>query len=64
MDITARITQAEQKFNTLQQEREQHLKSAEDCLTEMTKLQGEFRVLQELKPSKKAKTVEAIAEKK
>lgn len=49
MDIDARIAESEQKFNTKQAERDNLLKQADECLTEMTKLQGEWRLLQELK---------------
>lgn len=49
MDIDSRIAAANQKFNTKNQERDEHLKQADECLTEMTKLQGEWRLLQELK---------------
>lgn len=68
MNIQERILDSEQKFNQQQQQREQHLKSAEECLTEMTKLQGEWRVLQDLlveepkKSNKKATTIEAVPE--
>lgn len=49
MTLESRIAEAEQKFNTKQAEREQLLKQAEEVLTEMTKLQGEWRVLNEIK---------------
>lgn len=66
MDIQARLAEAESRFNTLQTERQEHLKQAEDCLTEMTKLQGEWRLLQELSDNKQANkqvdTVEAVPE--
>lgn len=52
MTIATRIKEAEQKFNTKEQERQTHLKLAEECLTEMTKLQGEWRLLQDLKTEK------------
>lgn len=64
MIIAERKLETEQKFNTKQAEREQHLKNAEECLTEMTKLQGEYRVLEELEDAEKqpkvdkAKTIE------
>lgn len=48
MTIAERIQEAEQKFNTFEKQRQEHLKMAEECLTEITKLQGEYRVLQEL----------------
>lgn len=48
MTIEARISEAEQKFNTKQAEKDNYLKLAEECQTEMTKLQGEWRVLNEL----------------
>lgn len=49
MTLDSRIADVEQKFNTKSAEREQLLKQADECLTEMTKLQGEYRVLQELR---------------
>lgn len=49
MTLDERITEATEKFNTKQQERDNLTKQAEECLTEMTKLQGEWRVLVEMK---------------
>jgi hypothetical protein len=48
MTIQERIRESEQKFNELQAIREQHIKQAEEELQEMTKLQGEWRVLKQL----------------
>lgn len=48
MTLDERITESEQKFNTQQAQREGLLKQAEECLTEMAKLQGEWRLLKEL----------------
>lgn len=69
MDIKKRIKTAEQKFETERTKREQYLKQAEDSLTEMTKLQGEWRVLQDMlprqgerEPIEKAGTIEVIPE--
>lgn len=68
MDIAKRIQEAEQKFNKLQDQKNQHIKDADDCQTEMTKLMGEWRLLQELleskgkKPNKKANVIEAEPE--
>lgn len=68
MRISDRIAQAEQKFEELKTQREEHLKAAEDCSVEMTKLQGEYRVLQDLletettKVNKKATVIEAVPE--
>lgn len=45
MTIQERLEQCEQTFNIKNQERDQALGVAEECLVEMTKLQGEFRVL-------------------
>jgi hypothetical protein len=67
MNLETRVQETEQKFNTKQAERDEHLKKAEECLTEMAKLQGEWRLLQELKAEeepkksdKKATTIEAV----
>lgn len=62
MTIAQRKQEVEQTFNTKQAEREQHLKAAEECLSEMTKLQGSYATLSELeaeedKPAKKPKSV-------
>ena len=51
MDIQARLIEAEQKFNTKKEERENHLKAAQDRLEEMCKLQEEHRLLKELEAS-------------
>ncbi len=70
MDIQAKLQRAEQRYQEKQTERDKHLKDAEECLTEMVKLQGEYRVLQELlesdKPeaNKQAEVIEAVPEKK
>lgn len=66
MDIDARIAESEQKFNTKQAERDEFLRQAEECSTEMTKLQGEWRVLQEFKEaqSKDEPSVNVMDEKK
>lgn len=64
MDIQERLLQSEQQFNELSRQRE-------EINTEMTKLQGEWRVLKELqatdaekskKPNKRATTIEAVPE--
>lgn len=66
MSLEDRILEAESKFKQLDEQRQTYIKGAEDCLTEMTKLQGEWRVLQELldgkKPNKQADTIEVIPE--
>jgi len=49
MTIENRIAEAEQKFEQLKSQRDELLRQAEELLTEMTKLQGEYRVLIELK---------------
>lgn len=59
MDIKKRIEVAEQKFEEQKTKREELIKQAEDCLTEMTKLQGEWRVLQDLLPKNSKKTNKA-----
>lgn len=63
-----RLQVAEQNFSQKQAEREQHLRLAEECQTEMTKLQGEYRVLQELlepdEPLAEANVIEVIPEDK
>lgn len=48
MTLHERLEQSEQKFNTKQSEREQLLTQAEECFTEMTKIQGEWRLLNDL----------------
>lgn len=55
MDLNSRIQLSEQKFDSLEKQRGQLLKQAEECLTEMTKLQGEYRVLIEMRDSEKEK---------
>lgn len=60
MDIESRIADVEQKFNTKQGERDELLKQAEECLVEMNKLQGAYRLLQDLKAEEP--TVEAVNE--
>lgn len=67
MDIEQRILESEAKFEQTKFSHEQHLKAAEDDLTEMTKLQGEWRVLNELrnvpkKKSKQATVIDAVPE--
>ncbi len=56
MDIELLIQESEQNFNELERQRAQLLKQAEDCLTEMTKLQGEYRVLNKMRVSDHEKT--------
>lgn len=48
MDIKQRLELATQKYDQKSEERQQHLASAEECMTEMTKLQGEYRLLNEI----------------
>lgn len=48
MSIEDRIKQAEQKYDELQSERDEILHKAEEILTELTKLQGEYRILKDL----------------
>jgi hypothetical protein len=71
MNIEERLRESEKQFEQKKTERDQHLQVAEDCLLEMTKLQGEYRVLQELsldqpadpkKVNKKANVIEAVPE--
>lgn len=68
MNIAERILESERQFEAAKERREQHLQAAEEELSEMTKLQGEWRVLQELlaaepkKANKKATVVEAVPE--
>lgn len=72
-NLQDRISESTEKFNQQQAQREEYLKAAEDCQIEMTKLQGEYRVLKELeedevaateskKPNKKAMVIEAVTE--
>lgn len=69
MTIQERISESEQKFEQQKSIRQQHLDAAEECLVEMNKLQGEWRLLQELlkeepkKGSKKAAVIDAVPEK-
>lgn len=72
MDIEQRLRESEQRFEQKKAERDQYLQTADECLTEMTKLQGEYRLLQQLlneqfekepkKVNKKADTIEAVPE--
>lgn len=70
MIISDRIVESERQFEQWKTKREEHLREAEEALTEMTKLQGEWRLLQELlkdessKPNKKATVIEAVPEEK
>lgn len=59
MNIASRLTEVEQKFNTKQSERDEHLKLAEECLEEMHRLQGEYRVLQDMSSTHEATTITA-----
>ena len=67
MTIDALLKEAEQKFEQKKAERQGYLDKAEECLTEMTLLRGEYRVLQRLsdeyKPNNKATVVEAVPDK-
>jgi hypothetical protein len=64
MDLDNRITEATQKFDQKQQERNDYLKLADECLEEMHKLQGEFRLLSALKENEavtsEATTIKAV----
>lgn len=68
MTIQERIDQANQNFNNLQTKKTNLIKEADECQEEMTKLMGEYRVLNELlesqkpKKAKKADTIEVIPE--
>lgn len=53
MNIQDRLLEVTQKFNTKQVERDNHLKSAEDCLEEMHRLQGEHRAFTALAEEEK-----------
>lgn len=55
MDIAKRIKEAEQKYETKQRELASLNKQVEECNTEMVKLQGEWRVLNQLKDSEPKK---------
>lgn len=59
MTLQERKPLIEQTFIQTQNEREQFLKNAEDKLIEMNKLQGEYRLIEDLiaeeKPVKKGK---------
>ena len=60
MDIDYRIQEATQKFENLKEQRNKLLSDAEEILSEMTKLQGEYRVLFELQENSKVKKSEVI----
>ena len=69
MDYDNLIRESEQKFEDLKMRRESLIKDAEEVLTEMTKLQGEWRLLnklkeepKEVKANKKANVIEAVPE--
>lgn len=56
MTLDQRIADVEQRFNTKQVERDNLIKQSEECSTEMTKLQGEWRLLHQLKEQSEPKT--------
>lgn len=68
MDIQERLAESERKFEQEKAKREEHLRLAEECLTEMTKLQGEWRILIDIRDSepkkvnKKATVIDAVPE--
>lgn len=69
MTIQERIEASEQQFEKLKADREDLLKQADTITTELTKLQGEWRVLIDIrdteivkKPNKKAATIEVPEE--
>lgn len=70
MTIQERLEATQLRYDQAQTERNSHVQQANDLLTEMTKIEGEFRVLQELanekevKPNKKATAIEAVPEEK
>lgn len=69
MTVDERIRECEDLFNQKEKERCQHLEFAEECLIETHKLQGEWRLLQQLKNEEpkqtkdKATTLAVVAEK-
>lgn len=58
MNLEERKRIAKQQFNKLEVLRNDHLKQAEDCLTEMNRLQGEYRLLDNLIAEEKAAEME------
>lgn len=71
MTIADRKLEATRRFDELKEQRENLLKQAEDCLTEMTKLQGAYRLLEELETeevgkkkqvNKQANVIEVVPE--
>lgn len=48
MTTKERLAEVEQTFNTKKAERDKHLELAANLLTEMTQLQGQFSLLQEI----------------
>lgn len=70
MTLQDRVLESQNKYDNLQAQRDQYLKAAEECLVEMTKLQGEYRVINELleeqeakKVNRKADTIDVVPEK-
>lgn len=53
MQLENRIIETKQKFEEKQSERDGYLKQADLCMQEMHRLQGEYRVLVELKDNQK-----------
>lgn len=47
-DLQERLKQCEQRFEQVKAEQQQHAKAAEEAALELVKLQGEFRLLQDL----------------
>lgn len=48
MDIKERLVKTNALFEQKERERNQHTQAAEECFIEMTKLQGEYRLLQDM----------------
>lgn len=47
-DLQERVKQCERKFEEVKAEQQQHAKAAEEAATELVKLQGEWRLLQDM----------------
>lgn len=62
MDVQAKLAETKQKFEETQTQRNNFIEQANACMTEMNKLEGEWRLLQEMQPSEPATTLVATPE--
>jgi hypothetical protein len=73
MTLESRKALIDQRFEEQKAQRQNHLDAAQECLTEMNRLQGEYRLLETLaaeelqsantKPNKKANVIDVVPEK-